>query len=72
MKAYVGEGQSVDDALDTVGCRAVIEVPHLENLLAWICNNGFEHHVAMNHSATGVVLQEAFSKYLGVNCYLHR
>ncbi|MFP2513642.1 L-fucose/L-arabinose isomerase family protein [Buttiauxella agrestis] len=72
VKAYVGEGQSVDDALDTVGCRAVIEVPHLENLLAWICNNGFEHHVAMNHSATGVVLQEAFSKYLGVNCYLHR
>lgn len=72
VKAYVGEGQSVDDALDTVGCRAVIEVPHLENLLSWICNNGFEHHVAMNHSATGAVLQEAFSKYLGVNCYLHR
>ena len=72
VKAYVGEGQSVDDPLDTVGCRAVIEVPHLENLLAWICNNGFEHHVAMNHSATGAVLQEAFSKYLGVNCYLHR
>ena len=72
VKAYVGEGQSVDDPLDTVGCRAVIEVPHLENLLAWICNNGFEHHVAMNHSATGAVLQEAFSKYLGVSCYLHR
>jgi L-fucose isomerase-like protein len=72
VKAYVGEGQSVDDPLDTVGCRAVIEVPHLENLLAWICNNGFEHHVAMNHSATGAVLQEAFSKYLGVNCYQHR
>lgn len=72
VKAYVGEGQSVDDPLDTVGCRAVIAVPHLENLLAWICNNGFEHHVAMNHSATGAVLQEAFSKYLGVNCYLHR
>ncbi|MCZ7835128.1 L-fucose/L-arabinose isomerase family protein [Atlantibacter hermannii] len=72
IKAYVGEGQSVDDALDTVGCRAVIEVPHLENLLAWICNNGFEHHVAMNHSATGAVLQEAFTKYLGISCYWHR
>ena len=24
IKAYVGEGQSVDDPLDTVGCRAVI------------------------------------------------
>ncbi len=28
IKAYVGEGQSVDDPLDTVGCRAVIQVPH--------------------------------------------
>lgn len=71
VKAYVGEGRSVDDPLDTVGCRAVIQVPQLEKLLAWICNNGFEHHVAMNHSATAAVLQEAFSKYLGVSCYQH-
>lgn len=72
VKAYVGEGKSVDDPLDTVGCRAVIQVPNLENLLAWICHNGFEHHVAMNHSATGAVLQEAFSRYLGVETYLHQ
>jgi hypothetical protein len=25
----------------------------------------------MNHSATAQVLQEAFSKYLGVDCYWH-
>lgn len=72
IKAYVGEGESVDDALDTVGCRAVIRVPQLESLLAWICKNGFEHHVAMNHSSTAAVLQEAFSTYLGVSCYHHR
>jgi len=62
---------SVTDPLDTVGCRAVIQVPQLETLLAWICRNGFEHHVAMNHSATADVLQEAFSEYLGVSCYRH-
>lgn len=72
IKAYVGEGMSVTDPLDTVGCRAVIQVPQLETLLAWICRNGFEHHVAMNHSATAGVLQEAFSEYLGVSCYRHQ
>ena len=72
IKAYVGEGRSVDDPLDTVGCRAVIHVPQLENLLSWICRNGFEHHVAMNHSASAAVLHEAFTRYLGVNTYLHQ
>lgn len=71
VKAYVGEGAFVDDPLDTVGCRAVVRVPGLESLLAYICNNGFEHHVALNHSASAAVLQEAFTKYLGVACYRH-
>lgn len=71
IKAYTGEGKFVDDELDTVGCRAVIQVNNLENLLAYICNNGFEHHVAMNHSSVAKILQESFSKYLGVECYCH-
>jgi L-fucose isomerase-like protein len=71
INAYVGEGKFVDDELDTVGCRAVVQVNQLEALLAHICNNGFEHHVAMNHSATADVLHEAFTKYLGVGCYYH-
>ncbi len=49
----------------------VVEVKQLEGLLSHICNNGFEHHVAMNHSSTGAVLHEAFTKYLGVECYKH-
>ncbi|KGQ70466.1 fucose isomerase [Chelonobacter oris] len=72
VKAYVGEGKFVDDDLDTVGCRAVIQVRGLEQLLAYICNNGFEHHVAFNHSSSAKVLYEAFSKYLGLECYYHR
>ena len=72
VKAYVGEAQSVNDPLDTPGCRAVIQVPHLETLLAWICRQGFEHHVAMNHSSSSAVLVEAFTRYLGVNTYLHQ
>jgi L-fucose isomerase-like protein len=49
----------------------VVQVPHLEGLLAWICRNGFEHHVAMNHSASADVLNEAFTRYLGIDTYLH-
>lgn len=70
-RAYVGEGKFVDDELDTVGCRAVVQVPQLESLLSYICQNGFEHHVAMNHSSTASVLNEAFTRYLGVDCYSH-
>ncbi|TCP92138.1 L-fucose isomerase-like protein [Cricetibacter osteomyelitidis] len=72
IKAYVGEGKFVDDELDTVGCRAVIQVKDLEGLLAYICNNGFEHHVAMNHSSTARILNETFTKYLGIECYQHK
>jgi L-fucose isomerase-like protein len=72
IRAYVGEGTVVNDPLDTVGCRAVVQIPALEPLLRYICEQGFEHHVAMNHSATAAVLNEAFSKYLGVDCYWHQ
>ncbi|PJG85333.1 L-fucose/L-arabinose isomerase family protein [Conservatibacter flavescens] len=72
IKAYVGEGKFVDDELDTVGCRAVIQVKGLEELLAYICHNGFEHHVAMNHSSVANVIHEALSKYLGIECYRHK
>jgi hypothetical protein len=34
--------------------------------------NGFEHHVAMNHSASAEILHEAFTRYLNVSTYLHR
>lgn len=71
IKAYVGEGVAVNDPLDTVGCRAVIEVPQLERLLAWICRNGFEHHVAFNHASCAEALHEAFTRYLQVGTHFH-
>ncbi|MBK0162434.1 MULTISPECIES: L-fucose/L-arabinose isomerase family protein [Klebsiella] len=72
IKGYVGEGRSVDDPLETFGCWAVIQVPHLEDLLSWICRQGYEHHVAMNHSASAEVIYEAFTLYLGIETYHHK
>jgi L-fucose isomerase-like protein len=69
--AYVGQGESVDDPLKTWGGYGVIKVPALQKLLHYICENGFEHHVAMNLSETAATVEEAFNKYLGWEVYNH-
>jgi L-fucose isomerase-like protein len=71
LKAYVGEGQFVDDPLETFGSRAVVQVPRLQELLSYICKNGFEHHAAMNRSHSAGVLSEAFTTYFGWDVYSH-
>jgi len=65
MKAYVGEGKLTDDTLKTFGNRAVAEIPNLQNLMNYICRNGFEHHVVMNASKTASILEEALGNYMG-------
>lgn len=71
IKAYVGEGELTNDALETFGNRAVAQIGDLQGLMQYVCRNGFEHHVVMNASKTGAVLQEAFSNYLGWETYQH-
>ncbi len=46
---------------ETFGTRAVAHVPQLQQLLRYICENGFEHHVVMTRSQTAGVLAEALS-----------
>ncbi|MCO6450566.1 MAG: L-fucose/L-arabinose isomerase family protein [Caldilineales bacterium] len=69
--AYIGEGELTDDPLSTFGGRGVVEVPNMQGLLAYICENGYEHHVSINLSEVADVLEEAFSKYLGWETYYH-
>jgi L-fucose isomerase-like protein len=70
--AYVGEGELIDDPMKTFGGFGVIQINELQKLLQHICENGFEHHVAINLSQTAEAVNEAFSKYLGWEVYLHR
>ncbi len=72
IKLYVGEGNFTDDKVVTAGGVAVCEVPNLQNLMKYICANGFEHHVAMNRSNSADVLEEALGKYLGWDVYKHK
>ena len=60
-----------NDPLKTFGGYGVVKVPNLQKLLAYICENGFEHHVAVNPATTSTVIHEAFAKYLGWSVYLH-
>ena len=72
IRAYVGEGELTDDPLETFGGYGVIRVPALQRLLQYICENGYEHHVAVNLSQTAGALFEALGKYLGWDVYWHR
>jgi L-fucose isomerase-like protein len=49
----------------------VVEIPGLQKLLRYICENGFEHHVAANFSSVAPAIHEATTGYLGWNMYAH-
>ncbi len=72
IRTYLGEGDFVDDSLDTFGGYGVAKIPRLQDLLRFICQNGFEHHVAMSLSSCGDILEEAFETYLDYDTYYHR
>ncbi len=72
MLAYLGEGELTNDPLKTFGGYGVICVPNLQKLLRHICENGFEHHVAINLSKSADAVNEALDKYLGWNVYYHK
>ena len=70
--AYVGEGRFTEDPVKTFGGYGVTEIPNLQMLLRYACENGFEHHVAMNHSQVARAVFEALDNYLGWDVYWHQ
>ncbi len=72
LLAYLGEGDITDDPMATFGGYGVVHIPNLQKLLAYICENGFEHHVAINPSKVADAIYEATSKYLGWEVYYHK
>ena len=72
VRAYVGEGEITKDPMTTFGGFGVAKIPSLQKLLRHICENGYEHHVAINPSRVAAAVDEAFRRYLGWDVYLHR
>ncbi len=71
IAGYLGEGEFTSDPLETFGGAGVVRIPRLQRLLRYICENGFEHHVAANLSSTAAALEEAATNYLGWHVYRH-
>ena len=71
IRGYTGEGKFTDDPLETFGGAGVVEIPGLQKLLRYICENGFEHHVAANFSSVAPAVHEAAKRYLGWDMYAH-
>jgi L-fucose isomerase-like protein len=71
MRGYVGQGEFTSDSLNTFGGVGVVKIPELQRLLHYICENGFEHHVAANFSSTAGAVHEAAVRYLGWEMYWH-
>jgi L-fucose isomerase-like protein len=71
IQAYLGEGELTDDPLRTFGGYGVVRIPDFQRLLAYICENGFEHHVAINPARIAAGLAEALENYLGWDVYHH-
>src|SRR5215471_4816541 len=72
IEGYVGQGQFTDDPLDTFGGAGVVKIGNLQKLLRYICENGFEHHVAANMSTVAGAVQEATSRYLNWSVAYHQ
>ncbi len=72
MRGYAGTGRFTSDPLETFGGAGVVEIPNLQKLLRYICENGFEHHVAANLSeSAAAAVHEAAKNYLGWDMYFH-
>ncbi len=71
IKVYIGEGEFLDQKVNSFGGLTLCKIPGLQKLMNYICQNGFEHHVAMNRSLTAKILEEALGKYMGWDVYIH-
>jgi L-fucose isomerase-like protein len=71
IRAYVGEGELTDDPLQTFGGYGVVRIPDFQGLLQHICENGYEHHVAVNRSQVAAAVSEALDRYMGWAVYAH-
>jgi L-fucose isomerase-like protein len=71
MRGYAGEGNFTNDSLNTFGGVGVVQIDKLQKLLHYICENGFEHHVAANFSSTAAAVHEAAVRYWGWPMYWH-
>jgi L-fucose isomerase-like protein len=72
IRCYMGEGELTNDPLETYGGFGVVQIPRFQDLLQYICFNGFEHHVAVNQRLIAPAVYDALNNYMGWPVYYHK
>ncbi|WP_066686355.1 L-fucose/L-arabinose isomerase family protein [Christensenella intestinihominis] len=64
---YAGEGDFTDDPVskEFFGTYGVAKVGGLQDVLTYIGENGYKHHVSITKGGCAAILKEALGKYLG-------
>jgi L-fucose isomerase-like protein len=71
VNGYACEGEFTADPLNTFGGAGVVRIDGLQDLLQYMCQMGFEHHVSANKSLVIDGVSEALNNYLGWEIYQH-
>ncbi len=71
LKAYTGQGAFTADPFPMDGGIAVTKVERLRELMGFVTQNGFEHHVAMVRGHHADIVAEATTRYLHWPLYHH-
>jgi len=71
ISVYTGEGEFTNDKLETFGGYGVMKIPNLQDLMQYVCQMGFEHHVAVNLCQKADAIAEALGTYMGWEIYRH-
>ena len=66
MCSFVTEGSLTDDFVGEgfFGCGIVFKKDNIEEMLRYMCENGYRHHVAITKGNYAKSVEEAFKKYL--------
>ncbi|SDM01650.1 hypothetical protein [Aliiruegeria lutimaris] len=71
LKAYTGQGDFTADPFPMDGGIAVTQVNRLRELMGFVTQNGFEHHVAMVRGHHAEIVAEALTRYMRWPLYNH-
>lgn len=65
--AFVTDGELTGDEIEKAffGCSAVFKKDNIDDMLNYMAENGYRHHVAITKGKWAKAVTEAFNKYLG-------
>ncbi len=66
---YVGEGEFTTDPIPDIffGAAGVAEIPDLQDVLLYVCENGHRHHTSVTTGHVAEAVYEGITKYSNMN-----